>query len=349
VIIIKKQKTLAIIVGVLVVIIAFLGNIVNFAINIQWFKEVGYLSVYFTKLTATLKLMVPVFIVTYIAIWTYYKTLKSSIIRWKKVVEVNKRREKLEGRISVLINIILSFIISFSFASNYWYKILEFANATSFNTVDPLFKKDISFFIFKLPLIESLYQTFVALVAVFMVITVITYITLTVKDQMQNVGKENRFSNFKNFRSGITKFAGKQLAIVSALILFLVSLGYLIKAWNLVYSPRGMVFGASYTDTNVSLRFYQVIAIASLIAAIITFISILTSKAKPVIVSVIVIGLLIFGEGITATVVQRFQVQSNEKTFEEPYIQYNIDNTRKAFNVSNIEEVPFEIKNDLTK
>ena len=348
-IIIKKNKTIAIIIGVFVILIAFLGNIVNFAINIQWFKEVGYLSVYLTKLTATLKLMVPVFIVTYIAIWTYYKTLKGSILRWKKVVEVNKRKEKLEGRISVFINIILSFIISFGFASKYWYTILEFANATSFNTVDPLFKKDISFFIFKLPLLESLYQTFIALVAVFMVITVITYIILTVKDQLQYSGKENRFSKFKNFKSGITKFAGKQLAIVSALVLFLVSLGYLIKAWNLVYSPRGMVFGASYTDTNVSLRFYQVIAIASIIAAIITSISVLTSKVKPVVISVIVIVLLIFGEGITATVVQKFQVQSNEKTFEEPYIQYNIDNTRKAFNVSNIEEVPFEVKNDLTK
>ena len=70
---IKKNKTIAIIIGVIVIIIAFLGNIVNLAINIQWFKEVGYLSVYFTKLTSILKLMVPVFIVSYIAIWTYYK------------------------------------------------------------------------------------------------------------------------------------------------------------------------------------------------------------------------------------------------------------------------------------
>lgn len=347
----KKNKTTFFIIGVLaiVLIMAFLGNIVNLAINIQWFKEVDYLSVYFTKLTATLKLMVPVFIVTYVGIWTYYKTLKSSILRLKKVTEINKTKEKLESRISVLINIIISFIISFSFASNYWYTILQFSSATSFNAIDPLFKKDISFFIFKLPLIESLYQTLVALLAVLVVITVVTYIVLTAKDRIVYASKENRFSKFKGFKSGITKFAGKQLAIVSSLILFLLSLGYLIKSWNLVYSPRGMVFGASYTDVHVSLRFYQVIAVASFIAAIITFISILTSKAKPVIASVIVIALLIFGESITANVVQKFVVKSNEKTYEEPYIQYNIDNTRKAFNVSNIEEVPFEIKNDLTK
>ena len=345
----KINKTIVTIIVLIVILIAFLGNIVSLAINIQWFKEVGYLSVYFTRLTATLKLMVPVFIVSYIGIWTYYKTLKSSIVRWKKVVEVNKDKEKLEHRISVLINVIVSSIVSFSFASNYWYTILQFANATSFNTIDPLFKKDISFFILKLPLIESLYQTIITLLIVLVIITVITYLILNAKDHILHVTKGNKLSKLTNFKSGITKFAGRQLAVVASLILFLVSLGYLIKAWNLVYSPRGIVFGASYTDVNVTLRFYQIIAVVAFIAAIITFISIMTYKTKPIIISIAIIALLIFGENVASTIVQKFAVQSNEKTLEKPYIQYNIDNTRKAFNVDGMEEKPFEIKNDLTK
>lgn len=345
----KRKKTIAISIGIIVILIAFLGNIINLAINIQWFKEVGYLSVYFTKLISILKLMVPVFIMSYIAIWLYYKTFKSSILRWKKVVEVNKNKERLERKIIIFTNIIISFIISISFASNYWYTILQFANSTNFNTVDPLFKKDISFFIFKLPLIESLYRTFITLLVVLVIITIVIYITLTAKDHILHSNKENIFSKFKNFKSGITKFAGRQLAIVSSLILMLVAVGYLVKAWKLVYSPRGIVFGASYTDVHVTLRFYQIIVVASLISAIITFISLLRYKTKPVIVSIIVIVALIFGENITSSVVQKFEVQSNEKTLEKPYIQYNIKNTRKAFNVDSLEEIPFEIKNDLTK
>ncbi|MBW9150470.1 UPF0182 family protein [Clostridium sp. CM028] len=337
------------IIAIIVILLAFLGNIINFAINIQWFKEVGYLSVYFTKLTSILKLMIPVFMVSYIAIWMYYKTFKSSILRWKKVVEVNKNKERLKRKIIIFINVIISFIVSITFASNYWYTILQFANATSFNTVDPLFKKDISFFIFKLPLIESLYRMFITLLVVLVIITIVIYITLTAKDHILHSNKENIFSKLKNFKSGITKFAGRQLSIVSSLIFMLVALGYLVKAWNLVYSPRGIVFGAGYTDIHVTLRFYQTIAVVSLIAAIITFISILKYKTKPVIISVIVVVALIFGEHITANLVQKFQVQSNEKTLEKPYIQYNIDNTRKAFNLATIGEVPFEIKNDLTK
>ncbi|MGH4117199.1 UPF0182 family protein [Clostridium sp.] len=330
----KKSKIIAIIIVIVIIIIALLGSIVNLAINIQWFKEVGYLSVYFTKLTSILKLMVPVFIVSYIGIWTYYRTLKSSIVRLKK---------------GTLINIIISFVISFSFASKYWYTILQFINSTNFNVLDPLFKKDISFFIFKLPLIRSFYETFIIILTFIVIITVVTYFILTAKDRVLHPNKEKRFNEFKNFKSGLTKFAGKQLAVVSSLILFILSLGHFLKAWELVYSPKGMVFGASYTDIHVTLRFYQIIAVSFFIAAIITFISILKYKTKPIIISIIMIVALILGENIASSGVQKFSVQPNEKTIEKPYIQYNIDYTRKAFNISGIEEVPFDIKNDLNK
>ncbi|MBW9173698.1 UPF0182 family protein [Clostridium estertheticum] len=351
----KGKKTIVTIIVIIVFIIIFLGNIVKLAINIQWFKEVGYLSVYFTKITSILKLMIPVFIVSYISIWTYYKIVKGTILRSKKVEEGNKNKEKIKRSISILINTIISFIISFSFASKYWYTILQFASTTKFNSVDPLFKKDISFFIFKLPLIESLYKMFIILIVGLMIITIITYIILRSKDYIMcprrrsNFSVLKKFKNVRNVRGELTKFAGRQLAALSLIVILLVSLGYLIKSWDLVYSQNGIVFGASYTDVHVTLRFYEVISVVSLISAIIIFISILTYKIKPIVISIVVIIILIIGENITSISVQRFEVQSNEKTLEKPYIQYNIDSTRKAFNINNIDEIPFEIKNDLTK
>ncbi|MBX4262748.1 UPF0182 family protein [Clostridium estertheticum] len=351
----KWKKTIATISAIIVFIIIFLGNIVSLAVNIQWFKDVGYLSVYFTKITSILKLMIPVFIVSYISIWTYYKIIKVIILRCKRVEEGNKNKEKIKRSISILINTIISFIISFSFASKYWYTILQFASTTKFNSVDPLFKKDISFFIFKLPLIESLYKLFIIIIAGLMIITIITYIILRSMDYIMYPRKRNnffvlkKFKNIRNVRVKLTKFAGRQIAALSSLVLLSVSLGYLIKSWDLVYSQKGIVFGASYTDVHVTLRFYEVIAVVSLISAIITFISILKYRIKPIVISIIVITILVIGENVTSTSVQKFEVQSNEKTLEKPYIQYNIDSTRKAFNINNIDEIPFEIKNDLTK
>ncbi|WP_443662529.1 UPF0182 family protein [Clostridium sp.] len=351
----KGKKTIATIIVIILFIIIFLGNIVNLAINIEWFKEVGYLSVYFTKITSILKLMVPVFIVCYISIWTYCKTFKGIFLRGKKIDDVNKNKEKIKHGISILINTIISFIISSSFASKYWYTILQFTSTTKFNTLDPLFKKDISFFIFKLPLIESLYKMVIMIIAGLMIITIITYSILRVKNHIMYPKKRNNLSllkkvkKVKNTRDKLTLFATRQLATLFAIVLLLLSLGYLIKSWDLVYSQKGIVFGASYTDVHVTLRFYEIIAVVSLISAIITFISILKYKIKPIVISIIVIATLVIGESITSTAVQKFEVQSNEKTLEKPYIQYNIDSTRKAFNINNIDEIPFEIKNNLTK
>jgi len=352
VILIKSKKTIVVFLGLIVILIFFLSNIVNLAINIQWFNEVGYLSVYFTKLTTILKLMLPMFIVSYTAIWVYYKSFKGSFLRLDKSCEVSKKKGKSEKIISVFINIIISFTISITFATNYWYKILQFVNSTSFESKDPLFKKDISFFIFKLPLIESLNKALLTIFIVLISITVIIYIVLTAKDHIVHHNKENsmfKFKNLKKFSSGVTKFAGRQLAIIASLVMLLIGIGYLIKSWNLVYSPRGLVFGASYTDVHVTLRFYRLIAGACLITAIITFISILTYKKKLMITSYIVILVLIFGEQLAASVVQKLDVNSNEKTLEAPYIKYNIDSTRKAFNIDNVHEIPFEINNNLTK
>ena len=95
----------------------------------------------------------------------------------------------------------------------------------------------------------------VLLLGVLIFATFFIYFILNVKDNVFDIRKNN-IKDFKSLKNDITKFAGKQFALVAALFLILISLGYLINAWNLVYSSRGIVFGASYTDTKVSLNFY---------------------------------------------------------------------------------------------
>jgi uncharacterized membrane protein (UPF0182 family) len=326
-------------------ILIFSGNIVSFIINIEWFKEVGYLSVYFTKLKAMVIMIIPMFLICFIAIGLYYKSIKKSFIKYKRVIEINRKKDKLENRIFILANFILSLLISYSFSSTYWYKILQFLNSSSFNQKDPIFNLDISFYIFKLPLIESLYELFMGLLVMLVVITVVIYFALYLKDKMINGGS----SKLEDIKSGITKFAGKQLAVLSALILLLLSLGYIINGWDLVYSSRGVVFGASFTDVHVSLLFYRIIAVVSLISSIVIFVSILKSKSKPIIISISSIIVLIIIENVTAMAVQNLYVKPNEKALETPYISDNINFTRKAFNIENIDQIQYSDSNTLTE
>ncbi|WP_123052583.1 UPF0182 family protein [Clostridium sp. JN-1] len=347
----KFSKKIALGIGLflLFILLIFLNKISNFIVNIEWFKEVGYLSVYFTKIIAVVKLMIPIFIVSFIAIWMYYKSLHMSIIKYRKVVEVNSRRDSIRKKVFFTFNFIISFVISYVFSVTYWYRILQFTHSVKFDTSDPIFHINVSFYVFKLPLIQSLFNSAVSLLLVLVFITFLVYFSLVISDKLVSTRKlKIRLSPISILNNGLTKFAGKQLAVIASLLMLCVSIGYVLKSLNLVYSRRGVAFGASYTDIHVSLFFYKIVIVTSIIAAGIIFWSIVKSKAKPIFLSIGVIAILIVLENVTAIGVQNFLVKSNEKTLEQPYIKYNIDYTRKAFNINNTEVEPFEVKDDLS-
>ncbi|MBK5240361.1 UPF0182 family protein [Clostridium sp.] len=345
----KKKFVLYSVIIILIICLFSLGSIVQFVISIEWFKEVGYLSVYFTKILTMLKMMVPVFILTYIGIWLYYRSIKKSILHLQKVVEVNSMKESTQNKIFIACNLLVSFVFSFAFASAYWDMFLKFINAVSFNIKDPIYNMDVSFYIFKLPLIESIYSFIITLLVFLVIIKGVIFIAFKSKD-IFNAGRiQNGLVDPKEFGKELIKFGGKQIAIISSLIALFLSLGFVVKIFNLAYSPRGVAYGASYTDIHVTLLFYKILIVACIIASVVIFISVLRSKVKPIIISIAGIVLISFVQVISGAVVQSSIVSPNEKQFERPYIQNNIDLTRKAFNLEDITTKAFAVKNDLKK
>ncbi|MBV4417153.1 MAG: UPF0182 family protein [Clostridium tyrobutyricum] len=344
----KGVLGLGVIIMILAIIFLFLNRIVNFAVNVEWFKEIGYSSVYFTKIIAVLKLMVPTFIICFLCIWFYYKSIRLSVMKYRKVIEVDSKKESFYKKITIFLDIIVSFLISYGFSTVYWYRILQFNNSVPFNIKDPILHLDISFYVFKLPLIQSIYNVILSLVVFLTILTFIVYIILNLNDNFVSTkGFRNQFNKI-NFKSGITRFAGRQLAVLSALIMLSISFGFFLKSVNLVYSNRGVTFGAGYTDIHVSFFLYRIICVVSVVAAVVIFTSIIKSKMKPIIISIVVIACLIITNNIAGTIVQNFVVKSNQKTLEQPYIKNNIDYTRKAFNIQNIDVKSFEVKDNLT-
>ncbi len=345
----KRKKLLISIIVVLVLFFIFLDTLVTFDINIKWFSQLGFLSIYFTQIKAIAILTLPIFIVLFAAIWFYYISIRKSIIKHKNIIETDLRKRALEKKIVFLADLVVSFFTALGFSSSYWYMILQFANATPFNEVDPIFKKDISFYIFKLPLIQSLYGRALGLLFFLVLLTLVLYFALNLKDGF-NFGSNGKIiNNIKFSKGGIKGFAGKQLAIIGALILLCLSFGFIVKAWNLVYSPTGVVFGAGYTDVKVSLMFYRILTVVCLLGAVVVFTSVMYSKVKPILWVIGIIVVLVIGEGAASAAVQRFIVKSNEKNFEQPYIEYNIQATKKAFNVNDVKQIPYDLSHQLTK
>ena len=345
----KKSYTIGIVIFITLVIAIFFDRIVDFIVNVQWFKEVGYTSVYFTRIVATVKLMLPLALLLFFGLWFYYKGIRKNIMRMRRVVEVDTDSLKRERNIFFLVNTLISIFISYLIASNYWYKVLQYANSSSFGIKDPIFQKDISFYVFKLPLIDSLYKSLIGLLIFTVIITLVVFFIMLASDSLTLGLNKKQAIDTKAIKNGITQFAGKQLAIVSALFLTLISIGYLLRGYKILYSTKGFVYGAGYTDVKVTLLASRVLAVVCFVSAIVVLISILKSKIKPIIIAVITIAVLMIMEVSAVAIVENYIVIANQIAFEEKYIKNNIEYTRKAFNLDNIEEIQYSVANTLQK
>ena len=336
-----KNKILnTVLISILLLVVVFFVS-TNFIINVQWFKEVGYLNVFFTKLIAICKLFVPIFILYFCVIAIYLFTLRKSIRRL-----VGDTKFKSVKKYFLLSNLVISMLGAGATAITQWYKILQFTNAVPFGEVDPIFNKDISFYVFKLPLVQSLFSTAISLIIILVLITVIIYLALGFKDKIYQ-NKDNVI-NINSKTYGIRKFAGKQLAVLASVLSLLIGCSYLLKSYNLVYSTRGVSYGAGYTDVKITMIFYKVIAVACVISSIVVFISILKLKFRPIIISIASIAVLIVLEPVVAILTQQFVVKPNEMELEKPYISYSIDATKKAFNIDEIEVKEMEPNENIT-
>ena len=336
-----KDKILnTVLISILLLVVVFFVS-TNFIINVQWFKEVGYLNVFFTKLVAICKLFVPIFILYFCVIAIYLFTLRKSIRSL-----VGDTKFKSVKKYFLLSNLVISILGAGATATTQWYKILQFTNAVPFGEVDPIFNKDISFYVFKLPLVQSLFSTAISLIIILVLITVIIYLALGFKDKIYQ-NKDNVI-NINSKTYGIRKFAGKQLAVLASVLSLLIGCSYLLKSYNLVYSTRGVSYGAGYTDVKITMIFYKVIAVACVISSIVVFISILKLKFRPIIISIASIAVLIVLEPVVAIFTQQFVVKPNEMELEKPYISYSIDATKKAFNIDEIEVKEMEPNENIT-
>ncbi|SKB00110.1 hypothetical protein SAMN05443428_14115 [Caloramator quimbayensis] len=336
------RKSLFKIISIAVILIIIILSLSSFIIDFQWFKEVGYLNVFLTSFKAKIIIFLPTLIVLYSLITLYSIYLRNSYLKIESVV-YDKSRNKKQNRIIYLISFIISFFVSLAFTGGFWYRILEFLKGKSFGYKDPIFKLDASFYVFKLPLIEGVLSILITIIIILIIVTLTFYSIVRVREGISS------FRGLMDIKSSsLVRFIAKQLSIFGAIFLLLLSAAFYIKGLNIVYSPRGVAFGASYTDVHVTLPMYRIISILCIAASIVIAFSIIRKKVKMIIATAVFIVALIIFEGLLSGIVEKFIVSPNARDKEMPYLTYNIEATRRAFNLENLAEKDFNVTNTLT-
>lgn len=339
-----------IIITVVVLVIAFFSVFLGFLVDLQWYQEVGYVGVYFTRLFTQFKLGIPIFLMLYLISYLYLLYLKKEYIKNSNIIYSKEQLKSVNIKL-LLVSALVSVIASITISSSYWYDILKFINSTSFNFADPLFNNDISFYIFRLPVYKALYSMGLSVLILLTAVTFVFYLFTGINggkfDNAGNVLSMDRRSK-SALGKDIIEFAGRQLAFLVSAIFLMIGIGFILKNYDLVYSPRGVAFGASYTDVNITLFFNRALLVLSVVGAVSIFYALFKRKVK---LTLWVIGIMIGAsliQGIVEFGVEKFIVTPNAMDKEEKFIQYNIKYTKHAYGLDKVEEKEFPVEQNLT-
>ena len=226
--------------------------------------------------------------------------------------------------------------------SSQWGTILQYFHTTAFNSNEPLFGQDISFYIFSLPVWQLLDFWLGGLALFGLVAIALTYLL-----------SGNSFSAGK-----FPGFSASQLRHLYGLgSNFAASIAgrYWLARYELAYSNRGVTYGASYTDVNVQLPMNTTLSIlAGAIAISLLLEAIVSSKQlqRTRQVGLLFLGIYLIVVAIAGLIIpgiiQRFGVQPNELARERPYLERSIALTRNAFDLDSIDTEIFNPEGELT-
>ena len=237
--------------------------------------------------------------------------------------------------IAILFSVIFGLVLS-----GHWARILQYLNPTAFNSTEPVFNRDISFYIFTLPLGELLEFWLVGMFLYGLIAVALTY--FLAGDNL-NQGRFERF----------TRSQQRHLEGLGGCFMLAVALSYWLNRYELLYSRRGVTFGAGYTDVTVQLPANTFLSLLAVAIAVTLFWGAVFGypkqfRRKLLFWSVSAYLLIGLGTGtLLPSAVQRFVVLPNELERERPYIQRSIALTRQAFNLE-IDNRTFDPQNNLT-
>jgi len=216
-----------------------------------------------------------------------------------------------------------------------WETWLLFRDGGTVGIADPQFGVDLGFYLFSLPF-WSLLQTwlFTSLVLTGMLTAGAHYLLGGIRPEAED--------------EKILPAVKGHLAVLLALILAVRAWGYWLDRYELLYSERGTVTGAAFTDVNAELPALYLLIGVSVIAIGLVLASIRRSGflLPGAAVGLLVVASIIL-QGAYPAVIQRVQVDPQELAREQEFIQRNLDATRAAYGLDEVDRVPFSIANDL--
>jgi uncharacterized protein len=214
-------------------------------------------------------------------------------------------------------------------------KALVWLNQQAFERRDPLFGKDVGFYIYSLPFWEALLNVAYVVVLLSAVGPIIYY-----------VGKVSQLPKER----AIPDQVGRHTWIVAGALVVLRAFGFVLDRYNLAVSGSGPAAGAGYVDANVLSPSLLVMAAVCMTGGLVLIFY--RKYSHPIRQIGILAGMLFLTIallGFFPGMIQQYKVRPNEISLERPYIEHAISSTWDAFGFKDIQETDFQAAQTLTR
>ncbi|GLR91542.1 UPF0182 family membrane protein [Bradyrhizobium iriomotense] len=335
---------IAVVIGL--ILLALVSDIL---VDWMWFASIGYSQVFWITIGAKIAGFLVVFAATAAVLWVnarialglagrrtrlpaaFVPTLAAAAAQ-ADPLEFLRERLPWRGVIAASSSF-FALLVAWGEVGN-WSTLLRFIYQVPYGSNDPLYGKDIGFYLFSLPAFVAVKNwAMLTLVMSAMLAGFVYWVHGDIEDRAQ-------------------RMSPAAIAHGSALL----GLFFGVKAWSysldryhLLFGDNGVVVGAGYTDVNVELPVLWILIALSIVAALAAWANLwVRTYSLPTAAIALLFGAAFLLSGIIPAVFQRFYVRPNELDWERPYIERNIALTREAYNLNRISPKPFPAEQTLT-
>ncbi|MGH9432281.1 MAG: UPF0182 family protein [Terriglobia bacterium] len=341
----KSERLIRVVIGLFLLIVfvapLFSGGI-DLLVDWLWFKHLGYEIIYLTVLkgriaVSTLAGFAFIIFVAINLLIARRFAHKSAYRIHGEIIEfpgLDKFTSLFRGLVWFAVLVIAYF--AGDWASDHWLDYLLFMHPVHVGKADPLFGIDISFYLFRLPFIWFLFHLALLIILMCLLLLAVYYF---LEGGVQVTPKTII----------ISRSARAHLMLVGAAFMLLMAYRARLAMYGLLFSPRGLIYGAGYTDVHATLPVMYIILVLCVITAIAFALGAQSGRLRAPALSLgLLIVVAIIGAGLYPALIQQYIVTPNEIDKERPYIARAIEYTRKAYALDRFTERTFSNIQDLT-
>src|SRR5213596_836231 len=326
----RRRRLGLIVLVVLFALLLVLFNLVPLAAEWLWFQALGYERVFTTRLVAEAVLGVGVGGLVFAFLYVNLRIAQRGLVPNPLVVQVSSGAAavdvtRLLRRLALPTALGLALLFGLGAAAG-WLGVLQFLHRTPFGVTDPVFGRDVGYYVFTVPVIAGATGLFTAVTTLTLLATIMLYVLRR---------------DIVVFRRQVTvePSARVHLAVLIALLFLLVALRvYFVRLPGLLYSTTGPLVGASYADLHAQLTGLRLAGLAAVASGALVLWGARSHRlARNTLLAVgLYFGVSLLGVALYPTLVQKLVVAPNELVKETPQLASHIAATRRAWGLDSV-------------